>query len=235
MKITQLLPFALLACVLASCQKKASPSVATAAQSAAQSDGKAQLTRELPIHGKFSQVTVVSDMDVELRTGPCRVVVRGDSATIMQMRYDIDAGGLILSNPSEENSDINRYGNRNGLHVTVWSPAWRIVANCGNGRLYCRDALRTSFLHLGCIRDGKVELDSVVADTFRYDGSGRAQCRIGLLAGRTAELSVTSSAQVSACLDVDTFFCAADLKASATFTGRAGLSETIGNVTFERP
>lgn len=234
MKRAQLISFALLLCAFVSCQKNSNSSAAPSDNAAPQPDGEAQLTRELPIQGEFSQVTVVSDMDVELRTGPCRVVACGDSATIMQMRYDIDAGGLILSNPSEENSDINRYGNRNGLHVTVWSPAWRIVANCGNGRLFSHGTLRTSFLHLGCIRDGSVDLDSVAADTFRYDGSGRAYCKIGLITGRTAELSVTSNAKVTACLDIDTLFCAADQNASAMFTGHAAQSETVGNVTLER-
>lgn len=196
------------------------------------SSGRRTVTREMPINGDFSQLTIISDIDVEMRLGPCKIEATGDSATLAHLRYDIDSGGLIISNPVDENADINPYTNQSGISLVVWSPQWRIVANCSRGKLICHEPLRTSYLQLGGIHDGSIKLDSVECDTFRYEGSRNSTCEIGSLRSGLAHIVLMGHSTIKANIDIDTLLAFSQAQTSATFTGRADSVSTYGNVTL---
>lgn len=216
----------LLAGFVASCQPSKKPTATHNLQK-----GRI-VTLEMPINGDFSQLTVISDMDVEMRLGPCKIEATGDSATLARLRYDIDSGGLIISNPADENADMNPYTNQSGISLVVWSPQWRIVANCSRGKLICHEPLRTSYFQLGGIHDGSILLDSVECDTFRYEGSRNSTCEIGFLRSELAHIVLMGHSTIKANIDIDTLLAFSQAQTSAMFTGRADSVSTYGNVTL---
>lgn len=230
MKNVVTLPFAafagLMVGILVGCQPAKKPAAASSQPE------RRTVTRDLPISGSFSQLTFISDMDVEMRIGSCKLTATGDSTTLSRLRYDIDAGGLIVSNPADENADMNPYANQSGISLVVWSPQWRIVANCSRGRLVCHETIRTSNFQLGGIHDGSIKIDSVVCDTFRYEGSRSSTCEIGYLRSRIAHIVLGGNSKIKADIDVDTLLVFSQTQTSAVFTGRADSVSAYGNVTF---
>lgn len=226
MKIVSLLLSCSLFCLcclgLSSCKNKKN--------SDAQQDSIRHITQELPIQAHFSQLTILTDIDVEIREGDYRIVAMGDSAAISHLRYSIDTGGLVVSNPSSEFASITPYSKRNGLKLTVWCPKWTIVANYGRGHLTCEETIHADDLQLGCIRDGNLEMDSIVCTSFRYEGNNGGKCHIAYLTCQKTHLTLSGSSTFTAHVDVDTLTAGVNDESSATISGRADVVDTFGNI-----
>lgn len=226
MKIVSLLIsfslFGLLCIGLSSCQQRKNTD-------ALQNTNHA-ITCELPIQAQFNQISILTDIDVEIREGECRIVATGDSAAIAHLRYSIDTGGLVVSNPSSEFVGVTPYSQGNGVKLTVWCPKWAIAANYGRGRLFSKSTLHANDLQLGCIREGNLELDSVICQTFRYDGNNRSKGKITHLVCRKSHFSLLANSSLTVHLETDTLTASASDYSAATFSGHARVLDTFGHI-----
>lgn len=189
-----------------------------------------EITCEIPIQAQFNQISILTDIDVEIREGECRIVATGDSVAISQLRYSIDTGGLSVSNPSSEFVGVTPYSQGNGIKLTVWCPKWTIVANYGRGQLSCKETLHADNLQLGCIRDGSFEIDSIFCQSFRYDGNNKSNCHITHLSCRKSHFSLLANSSLTVHLETDTLTASASDHSSATFSGRAHVLDTFGHI-----
>jgi len=212
----------LLCMVLSSCQQEKKTD---ASQPATQ-----EITQELPVQAHFNQISILTDIDVEIREGVCRIVATGDSDAISHLRYSIDTGGLVVSNPTSEYVGVTPYSQGYGVKLTVWCPKWAIAANYGRGQLSCKNTLHADDLQLGCIRDGSIQLDSIICQTFRYEGNNRSKGKITHLACRKSNFSLLASSSLTVHLDTDTLTASASNQSSVTFSGHANVLDTFGHI-----
>ena len=196
-----ILPLICLALILASCSGNGTQKNSKDSNDTIQASGKPAtirqniIRRDLPIHQDFFQITNIASFDIDITEGPTHVSVEGDSATLHLIRYDVDGGGLTLSMPYEENTQINRYNLTSDIHVYVSCPQLRILANCGTGNIRSKGTIHTSDFHVGGIGQGSIVLDTILCEgRFKLESNSNTIMHVGSVRAGEAQLSTYGTA-----------------------------------------
>lgn len=184
----------LIATTLLSCQSK-QPSTPPTTDAGTQREST---TKHLPLINEFHSVTNIGSMNIELSEGPCALQATGDAALISHIQYDVDGGILTVSLPMERMTSTNQFATTADITLHISCPEFHMLANIGTGNVRSIGTLRTTDLHMGGMGSGTLAFDSIVCQTFRYEGQANSTAQFAHVACDEATVIQNSDSKVEA-------------------------------------
>ena len=111
--------------VLGACRRSTPGNeVKTEQQSTAKTEQRKQniIKKRISIPFDFSYITNLGSVDIIYTQGNYSIEVEGDSATIDYLNAEFDSNILTVNLQTDNNTDINLYGNSNNIKMYVSAP-----------------------------------------------------------------------------------------------------------------
>lgn len=128
--------------------------------------------RQVTITDGFNQITSLGGIDIIYNQGDYNIELEGDSTLFNSVKAIAESGILTLYFSTDNNPELNYYGNERKLTAHISSPDLKCVALCSNGNFKSESKWKIDELSLGIIGSGNFDLDSVECNIFKYEATG---------------------------------------------------------------
>ena len=179
------------------------------------------IKKRLSTHFDFSHITNLGSVDIIFTQGDYAIEVEGDSATLNYLITDFDSNVLTVSLQTDNNTDINKYGNKNNIKMYISAPTLKCVSVCGNGSFESRGTWRADNIQLGVLSSGNMKIEDVECTTFDLQSSDVGDISISNLHADDATLYALSSANIDVNMDVKNLIVINEGKQKMKLTGKA--------------
>lgn len=184
--------------------------------------------KHINIPAPFSYITNLGSIDIIYTQGDYSIDVEGDSTMLQYINITFDSNLLTAGILTDNNTDLNRYGNTSNVRMYVSCPDLKCVSICGNGNFESRATWTTEDLQLGVLGTGAMNLEAIVCTKFRLQSTDIGNITIHDLTADDATLYSRSSAHIEAHVNVNTLTVLNDGKQTIKLTGKAN-STSISN------
>jgi len=191
-------------------------------------ESKQEVTRTpLNVPGSFNQITSLGGINIVYTQGDYNFEVEGDSVAISHIKADVESGILSLYVSSDNNPELNAYGNKLNITAYISSPDLKCVALCSTGDFTSRGTWKEQSIELGVIGSGSFDLDSVECDIFKYEATGDGNATFKHI-NSTEDITITCMGNSDVEADINTgLISATTQKGKLHLTGKAGKKDII--------
>lgn len=176
---------------------------------------------QLNVHGNFNQITSLGGINIVYTQGDYSFEVEGDSIAISHVKADVESGILTLYTSSDNNPELNAYGNKQNITAYISSPDLKCVALCSTGDFTSHGTWKEQNIELGVIGSGSFNLDSVECDIFKYEATGDGDATFKHI-NATEDITLTSMGNSDVEADINTrLISATTQKGKLHLTGTA--------------
>lgn len=197
--------------------------VKTDTQNSTKSEQRKQniIRKRISIPFDFSYITNLGSVDIIYTQGDYNIEVEGDSTTLNFLNAEFDSNLLTVNLQSDNNTDINLYGNSNNIKMYVSTPELKCVSICGNGSFESQATWRAENIQLGVLSTGSMKIGRVECTTFEMQSTDIGNIDITDLHAEDATIYSRSSATINANVDVTNLTVINDGQQKMKLTGKA--------------
>lgn len=109
----------------------------------------------------FSYITNLGSVDIIYTQGDYNLEAEGDSVTLNFLKTEIDSHLLTVTVHTDNNTDLNQYGNTSNIKLYVSCPELRCVSICGNGSFTSKGPWNAEQLQFGGMGTGELNVEQV--------------------------------------------------------------------------
>lgn len=179
------------------------------------------IRKRISIPFDFSYITNLGSVDIIYTQGSYNIEVEGDSATLNYLNAEFDSNVLTVNLQTDNNTDINLYGNANNIKMYVSAPELKCVSICGNGNFESQATWRGENIQLGVLSTGNMKIGKVECTTFDLQSTDIGNIDITDLQAEDATLYSRSSATINANVNVKNLVVINDGTQKMKLTGKA--------------
>ena len=187
------------------------------------------IKKRISIPFDFSYITSLGSVDIIYTQGNYSIEVEGDSAVLNYLKAEFDSNLLTVSLQSDNNSDINLFGNAGNVKMYVSAPTLKCVSICANGSFESQATWRGEDIQVGVLGTGSMKLGKVECTTFSLQSTDIGDINVTDLHADDATLYSCSSANIDVNMDVK------NLVVINEGTQKFHLKGKAGNVMFKKP
>ena len=179
------------------------------------------IRKHINIPYDFSYITNLGSVDIIYTQGNYSIEAEGDSTTLSYLSATFDSNLLTVSVLTDNNVDLNLYGNSSNLKLYVSCPELKCVSICGNGNFESQATWRTEDLQLGTLGTGSMKLGRVECTTFSLQSTNTGDFSVSHLQAEDATIYSNSSAHIDLNVDVNNLILINDGTQTTKLTGKA--------------
>ena len=183
-------------------------------------DSQNIMRTQLNVHGNFNQITSLGGINIIYTQGDYSFEVEGDSIAISHVKADVESGILTLYTSSDNNPELNAYGNKQNITAYISSPDLKCVALCSTGDFTSHGTWKEQNIELGVIGSGSFNLDSVECDICKHEATGGGDATFKHI-NATEDITLTSMGNSDVEADINT-----ELISATTQKGKLHLTGT---------
>lgn len=208
--------------LLASCRHTPSDATATSGSEPTEETQEVRVVRQhVNIPHDFSYITNLSSVDIVFTQGDFAVDAEGDSALLRFLDVNFDSNLMTVNIVTENNMDLNAYGNQSRVKLYVSCPELKCVSLCGNGGFECPGSLKSEHLQLGLLGSGNMTLNRVECESLNLQTTAPNSISIAALVAEKADLYSSNAATMDITMEVGELTLMNDASKSITLKGKA--------------
>lgn len=179
------------------------------------------IRQHIAIPSTFTHITNLGSIDIIYTQGDFNIDVEGDSAMLRYLDTTFESNLLTTNIYTDNNPDINLYGNKSNIKMYISCPDLQCVSICGNGGFTSKGTWDTENIQIGVFGTGTLKLENVQSTTFKLESGETGAIRIKHLQAEDASIYSHSPASIDANLDVNRLSIFNVGSGPLHFTGRA--------------
>jgi hypothetical protein len=160
------------------------------------------IRQHIAIPGTFTHITNLGSVDIIYTQGDYNIDVEGDSAMLRYLSTTFESNLFTTTIFTDNNPDINLYGNKSNVKMYVSCPDLQCVSICGNGGFTSQGTWKTDEAQIGVFGTGTLKLEDVQCNIFKLESGDKGPIQISHLQAEDVSLYARSSANIKANLDV---------------------------------
>lgn len=158
--------------------------------------------QHIKIPSTFTHITNLGSIDIIYTQGDYNIDVEGDSMMLRNLSTTFESNLFTTTIFTDNNPDINAYGNKSNVKMYVSCPDLQCVSICGNGGFTSQGVWKTTEAQVGVFGTGSMKLDDVQCNTFKLESSDKGSIEIANLQAEDASLYSHSPAKIKVNMDV---------------------------------
>ena len=179
------------------------------------------IKKRISIPFDFSYITNLGSVDIIYTQGNYSIEVEGDSTTLNYLNTEFDSNILTVNLQTDNNTDINKYGNANNIKMYVSAPELKCVSICGNGNFESQATWRAENIQLGVLSTGNMKIGRVECTTFDLQSTDIGNITLTDLQAEDVTIYSRSSATINANVNVKNLVVINDGTQKMKLTGKA--------------
>lgn len=181
------------------------------------------IRRHVNIPSGFNYITNIGSVDIEFSFGDYSIDIEGDSTTLEYVNTDFDSNLLTVNLLSDENQDINRFGNGTKVTMYITAPDLQCVSICGTGGFKTQGIWKGNNLQLGLLGKGKMQFDDIECTSLTLQTTDVGTVDFSSIKADNITLYTRSQATVNANIDTKNLMVINDGSPKLSITGKAGM------------
>lgn len=179
------------------------------------------IKKHISIPHDFSYITNLGSIDIYYTQGNFSIDVEGDSTMLNYLTTNFDSNLLTVNIKTDNNPELNPYGNTSNVKMYISCPDLKCVSICGNGCFESQATWRTEDLQIGVLGTGKLKTGRIECTTFSLQSSKIGSINISDLIAEDANIYSTSAANIEVNMHVNNLTVINEGKQHLHLTGEA--------------
>lgn len=179
------------------------------------------IRKPISVPDEFSFITNLGSVDIIYTQGPYSVEAEGDSTTLGFLQAEVDSHLMTVNVLSDNNTEMNKYGNTSNIKLYVSCPELKCISICGNGGFECQGTWKAEEVQLGMMGTGNMKLGKVECSKCDLQSSAQGSLTIDQLTADDVVLFSYGSADIDITFDVNSLVVLNEGKQHMHFRGNA--------------
>ena len=159
--------------------------------------------QHIALPSTFTHITNLGSIDIIYTQGDYNIDVEGDSTMLRYLSTTFEGNLFTTTIFTDNNPDINIYGNKSNVKMYVSCPDLQCVSICGNGGFTSQGRWETTDAQIGVFGTGTLQLDEVLCSSFKLESGDKGPIKIAHLQAEDVSLYARSSANIKVNMDVN--------------------------------